>query len=77
TYQDLNTNLRLQLLKMQESNAKLIFVVEGLDELLEQEHKSNCSVDPKSQEVNTKRETDDDDEDQKALMEIVREHSGL
>ncbi|GJS48109.1 putative cytosolic NADP isocitrate dehydrogenase [Tanacetum coccineum] len=50
---------------------------EGLDELLEQEHKSNCFVDPKSQEVNTKRETDDDDEDQKALMEIVREHSGL
>ncbi|GJR41645.1 myosin heavy chain-related protein [Tanacetum coccineum] len=74
---DLNTNLRLQVQKTQESNAKLILVVQDVDEMLEHKHKSNCSVDPKSQEVNTKRETDDDDEDQKALMEIVGEHSGL
>ncbi|GJZ30959.1 myosin heavy chain-related protein [Tanacetum coccineum] len=74
---DLNTNLRLQLQKTQESNAELILAVQDLDEMLEQKQKSNCSVDPKSQEVDTKPETDDDDEDQKALMEIVREHSGL
>nr|GEU38325.1 myosin heavy chain-related protein [Tanacetum cinerariifolium] len=74
---DLNTNLRLQLQKTQESNAELILAVQDLDEMLEQKQKSNCSVDPKLQEVNTKSETDDDDEDQKALMEIVREHSGL
>ncbi|PWA96335.1 myosin heavy chain-related protein [Artemisia annua] len=75
---DLNSNLRLQLQKTQESNAELILAVQDLDEMLEQKQKSNSSVDPKSQEVNTKPETDDDDdEDQKALMEIVREHSGL
>ncbi|GKC47476.1 myosin heavy chain-related protein [Tanacetum coccineum] len=74
---DLNTNLRLQVQKTQESNAKLILAVQDVEEMLEHKHKSNCSVDPKSQEVNTKHETDDDDEDQKALMEIVGEHSGL
>nr|GEY24739.1 myosin heavy chain-related protein [Tanacetum cinerariifolium] len=64
---DLNTNLRLQLQKTQESNAELILAVQDLDEMLEQKQKLNSSVDPKSQEVNTKPETDDDDEDQKAL----------
>ena len=58
-------------------NAELILAVQDLDEMLEQKQKSNCSVDQKLQENNTKPETDDDDEDQKALMEIVREHSGL
>nr|GEV19001.1 hypothetical protein [Tanacetum cinerariifolium] len=64
---DLNANLRLQLQKTQESNAELILAVQDLDEMLEQKQKLNSSVDPKSQEVNTKPETDDDDEDQKAL----------
>ena len=55
----------------------MILAVQDLDEMLEQKQKSNCSVDPKLQEDNTQPKTDDDDEDQKALMEIVREHSGL
>ncbi|KAI3787597.1 hypothetical protein L1987_42182 [Smallanthus sonchifolius] len=70
---DLNSNLRLQLQKTQESNAELILAVRDLDEMLES--KSKCSVAPKLQEVNSKSETDD--EDQKALEDIVREHSGL
>ncbi|KAL7611401.1 hypothetical protein Lser_V15G09858 [Lactuca serriola] len=69
---DLNSNLRLQLQKTQESNAELILAVRDLDEMLEQK----SSIAPKSQEVNSKSKTDDD-EDQKALEEIVREHSGL
>ncbi|KAI3693611.1 hypothetical protein L1987_76559 [Smallanthus sonchifolius] len=70
---DLNSNLRLQLQKTQESNAELILAVQDLDEMLES--KSKCSVAPKLQEVNSKSETDD--EDQKALEDIVREYSGL
>ncbi|KAI3727599.1 hypothetical protein L6452_16217 [Arctium lappa] len=69
---DLNSNLRLQLQKTQESNAELILAVRDLDEMLEQKD-SKCSIDPKP---NSKSEMDDD-EDQKALEEIVREHSGL
>ncbi|KAI3501265.1 hypothetical protein L1887_29129 [Cichorium endivia] len=72
---DLNSDLRLQLQKTQESNAELILAVRDLDEMLEQKG-SVTSIAPKSQEVNSKSETDDD-EDQKALEEIVREHSGL
>lgn len=71
---NLNSNLRLQLQKTQESNAELILAVRDLDEMLES--KSKCSTAPKLQEVNSKPDTDDD-EDQKALEEIVREHSGL
>ncbi|KAL8207801.1 hypothetical protein R6Q57_007213 [Mikania cordata] len=69
---DLNSNLRLQLQKTQESNAELILAVRDLDEMLES--KSKCSIAPKLQEVSSKSETDD--EDQKALIDIVREHSG-
>ncbi|KVH95411.1 EEIG1/EHBP1 N-terminal domain-containing protein [Cynara cardunculus var. scolymus] len=69
---DLNSNLRLQLQKTQESNAELILAVRDLDEMLEQKD-SKCSIAPKP---NSKSEIDDD-EDQKALEEIVREHSGL
>nr|XP_043607599.1 myosin-11-like [Erigeron canadensis] len=71
---DLTSNLRLQLQKTQESNAELILAVRDLDEMLES--KSKSPVAPKLQEVNSKPETDDD-EDQKALEDIVREHSGL
>lgn len=79
---DLNSNLRLQLQKTQESNAELILAVRDLDEMLEQKDleksksNSNCVAAPKLQEVNSKSEADDD-EDQKALEEIVREHRGL
>ncbi|KAJ0431204.1 putative NT-type C2 domain-containing protein [Helianthus annuus] len=71
---DLNSNLRLQLQKTQESNAELILAVRDLDEMLESN--SKLSTAPKLQEVNSKPETDDD-EDQKALEGIVREHSGM
>ncbi|KAL9994117.1 putative NT-type C2 domain-containing protein [Helianthus debilis subsp. tardiflorus] len=71
---DLNSNIRLQLQKTQESNAELILAVRDLDEMLES--KSKLSTAPKLQEVNSKPETDDD-EDQKALEGIVREHSGM
>ncbi|KAJ0445694.1 putative NT-type C2 domain-containing protein [Helianthus annuus] len=71
---DLNSNLRLQLQKTQESNTELILAVRDLDEMLES--KSKLSTAPKLQEVNSKPETDDD-EDQKALEGIVREHSGM
>ncbi|KAJ0778947.1 putative NT-type C2 domain-containing protein [Helianthus annuus] len=70
---DLNSNLRLQLQKTQESNAELILAVRDLDEMLES--KSKCATAPKLQEVNAKSDTDD--EDQKALEDIVREHSGM
>lgn len=68
---DLNSNLRLQLQKTQESNAELILAVRDLDEMLEQKD-SKCSIVPKP-----KKSEIDDDEDQKALEEIVREHSGM
>ncbi|KAD3641295.1 hypothetical protein R6Q59_003902 [Mikania micrantha] len=71
---DLNSNLRLQLQKTQESNAELILAVRDLDELLVS--MSKLSIAPKVQEVNSKSETDVD-EDQKALEEIVKEHSGI
>ncbi|KAJ0713692.1 hypothetical protein HanPI659440_Chr13g0481341 [Helianthus annuus] len=71
---DLNSNLRLQLQKTQESNAEFILAIRDLDEMLES--KSKLSTAPKLQEVNSKPETDDN-EDQKALEEIVREHSGM
>ncbi|KVH90106.1 EEIG1/EHBP1 N-terminal domain-containing protein [Cynara cardunculus var. scolymus] len=76
---DLNSNLRLQLQKTQESNTELILAVQDLDEMLERKDsemsKSKCCKARELQKV--KPETDDDDEDQKALEEIVREHSGM
>ncbi|KAL8200897.1 hypothetical protein R6Q57_012236 [Mikania cordata] len=71
---DLNSNLRLQLQKTQESNAELILAVRDLDEMLVS--MSKLSIAPKVQEVNSKSETDVD-KDQKALEEIVKEHSGI
>ncbi|XP_076921418.1 uncharacterized protein LOC143582816 [Bidens hawaiensis] len=64
---DLNSNLRLQLQKTQESNAELILAVQDLDAMLESKSnsKSKCS------------ETDDEEEDQKALEEIVKQNSGM
>ncbi|XP_045814683.1 intracellular protein transport protein USO1-like isoform X2 [Trifolium pratense] len=56
---DTNANLRLQLKKMQESNAELVLAVQDLEEMLEQ----------KNSDMH-------DDEDQKALDELVKEKSG-
>ncbi|XAR70315.1 hypothetical protein NMG60_11027125 [Bertholletia excelsa] len=80
---DINANLRLQLQKTQESNSELILAVRDLDEMLEQKNKEILNLSERSrtqknamdfQETNYKSETDD--EEQKALEELVKEHSG-
>ncbi|XP_011022728.1 PREDICTED: myosin-11 [Populus euphratica] len=73
---DLNSNLRLQLQKTQESNAELILAVKDLDEMLEQKSKgtSDLSNKARSYENAISRSETDDDEDQKALEELVKEH---
>ncbi|CAN4077760.1 unnamed protein product [Withania somnifera] len=83
---DLNANLQIQLQKTQESNSELILAVRDLDEMLEQKNqeiacrpnKSTTSDDAeKCPDVisNFKHEmTDEDDEEQRALEQLVREH---
>lgn len=73
---DLNSNLRLQLQKTQESNAELILAVKDLDEMLEQKSKgtSDLSNKARSYENAISRSETDDDEEQKALEELVKEH---
>lgn len=79
---DLNANLRLQLEKTQESNNELILAVQDLDEMLEQKNKEVSNLSNKSgshdnaEEVrgNISRSETDDDEEQKALEELVKEH---
>ncbi|XP_059661757.1 intracellular protein transport protein USO1-like [Cornus florida] len=76
---DLNANLRLQLQKTQESNSELILAVRDLDEMLEQKNMeisgSATSENIKELwETNSKSETEYD-EDQKALEELVKDHS--
>ncbi|XP_009619461.1 uncharacterized protein [Nicotiana tomentosiformis] len=84
---DLNANLEIQLQKTQESNSELILAVRDLDEMLEQKNKENVSLSNKSTtsfdaerfpDVISKHEmTDEDDEEQKALEQLVREHSDV
>ncbi|XP_030551679.2 myosin-11-like isoform X2 [Rhodamnia argentea] len=79
---NLNANLRVQLQKTQESNEELILAVKDLDEMLEQKNQEmgKCSIksglyenkDFPSEGV-SRCETDEDEE-QKALEEIVKEH---
>ncbi|KAH9775562.1 C2 NT-type domain-containing protein [Citrus sinensis] len=79
---DLNANLRLQLQKTQESNAELILAVQDLDEMLEQKNKDISNHSNKSGSYDNAKELrrnisksqTDDDEDQKALEELVKEH---
>ncbi|WVZ13253.1 hypothetical protein V8G54_017783 [Vigna mungo] len=81
---DLNANLRLQLKKMQESNAELVLAVQDLDEMLEQKNSHMCNHSYSNdrdkisaeKKINlSKCESDDDDEEQKALDELVKEHA--
>ncbi|KAJ7944897.1 putative Myosin heavy chain-related protein [Quillaja saponaria] len=80
---DLNANLRLQLQKTQESNAELILAVQDLDEMLEQKNMEISNLSNKldscknSQELRGKISEcgTDDDEEQMALEELVKEHS--
>lgn len=81
---DLNKNLRIQLQKTQESNSELILAVRDLDEMLEQKNKEIANAVDKSapfgriesrQEPKFGCETDDDDAEQKALEELVKDHT--
>ncbi|KAH6833614.1 hypothetical protein C2S53_018340 [Perilla frutescens var. hirtella] len=83
---ELNTNLRIQLEKTQESNSELILAVQDLEEMLEQKNNEipisyssqlERDVDGKSREMALVCQLDnnDDDEEQKALEDIVKEHS--
>ncbi|KAG6431768.1 hypothetical protein SASPL_109851 [Salvia splendens] len=82
---ELNANLRVQLQKTQESNSELLLAVKDLDEMLEQKEReilnlsngsSTKDMEEKSHEAGDKRrlDTDNEDEEQKALEELVKEH---
>ncbi|RVX09106.1 hypothetical protein CK203_013846 [Vitis vinifera] len=80
---DLNANLRLQLQKTQESNTELILAVRDLDEMLEQKNLEISNLSDKlattenGEELReaTSRCQSDDDEEQKALEDLVKEHN--
>lgn len=74
---ELNANLRVQLQKTQESNSELILAVRDLDELLEQKNREilGKDIDEKSLGAGpTQTDEETDDEEQKALEEIVKDH---
>lgn len=80
---ELNANLRIQLQKTQESNTELLLAVRDLDEILEQKNRETLNLSNKSvtsESIGASRGTDskcetDDDEDQRALEELVKDHS--
>nr|KYP65606.1 Laminin subunit alpha-2 [Cajanus cajan] len=80
---ELNANLQLQLKKTQESNAELVLAVQDLDEMLEQKNRKVCSLSNKHEQGKNSHELGgnlskcetDDDEEQKELEELVKEHS--
>ncbi|KAI7747779.1 hypothetical protein M8C21_006150 [Ambrosia artemisiifolia] len=74
---DLNSNLRLQLQKTQESNAELILAVQDLDAMLEQRDSDMSKSKSKRYELEEVKSETEDDEDQKALEDIVKQHSGM
>lgn len=75
---ELNANLRVQLEKTQESNSELMLAVKDLDEMLEQRNRetSNLSSGSSTRDADEKSRLDNenDDEEQKALEELVKEH---
>ncbi|XP_028804790.1 myosin heavy chain, striated muscle [Neltuma alba] len=81
----LNANLQLQLKKTQESNAELVLAVQDLDGMLEQKNREVCNVSnnyrlsKNFQELrgNLSKYETDDDEEQKVLEDIVKEHSNI
>lgn len=80
---DMNANLRIQLQKMQDSNDELILAVQDLEEMLEKNNKGvshvpNRSISGESAveiEESILKSQSDDDEAQKALEDLVRQHS--
>uniref|UniRef100_A0A1J3E4H0 C2 NT-type domain-containing protein n=1 Tax=Noccaea caerulescens TaxID=107243 RepID=A0A1J3E4H0_NOCCA len=75
---DRNFNLRLQLQKTQESNSELILAVQDLEAMLEEKSKEGPRTSDSSIEESRRRscrsETDEDDQDQKALEDLVKGH---
>ncbi|XP_042512330.1 myosin-3-like [Macadamia integrifolia] len=78
---ELNANLRLQLQKTQESNSELLLAVQDLDEMLEQKNKeisrlsNKLATSGKEEELQAiSRNEMDEDEEQRALDVLVREH---
>ncbi|XP_075522807.1 LOW QUALITY PROTEIN: uncharacterized protein LOC142555672 [Primulina tabacum] len=81
---ELNSNVRIQLQKTQESNSELILAVQDLEEMLDQKNQEMSNLgdrslvligrDKKSSEVGSTCETND--EEQKSLEELLKEHSG-
>ncbi|KAF8413151.1 hypothetical protein HHK36_001126 [Tetracentron sinense] len=73
---DLNANLRLQLQKTQESNSELILAVQDLDEMLGQKNSNETAISENAEEVLeiVSKHKMEDDEEQQALEELVKEH---
>ncbi|CAN7016992.1 unnamed protein product [Brassica oleracea var. botrytis] len=67
---DLNSSLRIQLQKTQASNTELILAVQDLEAMLGQRRKNNTE-EPRRRSCTSET---DEDEDQKALDEIVKGH---
>ncbi|KAL9242831.1 hypothetical protein vseg_016791 [Gypsophila vaccaria] len=80
---EINANLRIQLQKTQDSNAELLFAVQDLEEMLEKNNKEVSDVSNRLTsgesaveiEENMQKSQSDDDEEQKALEDLVRQHS--
>ncbi|KAL5174234.1 hypothetical protein HKD37_08G020730 [Glycine soja] len=79
---ELNANLQLQLKKTQDANSELVLAVQDLDEMLEQKNRETCSLSNKHEEGKNSYELgsklsncETDDEEQKELEELVKEHS--
>ncbi|KAE8712873.1 protein LURP-one-related 4-like [Hibiscus syriacus] len=81
---DVNSNLRLQLQKTQESNAELILAVQELEEILEAKNveipspPNNSGSHGNAEEVREiiSRSDSDEDEEQRALEQLVKEQKG-
>ncbi|XVF51517.1 hypothetical protein PTKIN_Ptkin04bG0191200 [Pterospermum kingtungense] len=81
---DLNSNLRLQLQKTQESNGELILAVQDLEEMLDAKNreipnspkKSGCydNYDELRETISRSDTDEDEDEEQRALERLVKEH---
>ncbi|XWS49918.1 hypothetical protein CRYUN_Cryun12cG0044100 [Craigia yunnanensis] len=79
---DLNSNLRLQLQKTQESNAELIFAVQDLEEMLDAKNmeisnppnKSGSHGNAEELRGTISRSDTDENEEQRALEQLVKEH---
>ncbi|CAN0841337.1 hypothetical protein LINGRAHAP2_LOCUS3233 [Linum grandiflorum] len=71
---DRNANLQLQLQKTQESNAELLLALQELDEMLAQKGTTTETV-PDVPSNDASKSGSDDDEEQKALEEVVKQQS--